>query len=363
MTMADNPLYALMRRPQDATRLDMAQWDTVIRLARRSDVLARLCALLETAGVLDQVPERPRRHLVNDTVMAEKQGRDVLFEVRKILEALQIDQIPPILLKGAAYVAAGLPAAKGRKFTDIDFMVRKELLLNTEAALFKAGWVPGKVHPYDDKYYRTWMHQIPPVTHMRRKSMLDVHHTILPQTTRVDIEARKLRDAARPVDGWPGLWVLSPQDMVLHSMVHLFSEGDFEHAVRDLSDMDMLLRHFSSEEGFWEGLVPRAEDLDILRFLYYALTHLTRLLGTPVPPDVMKQVQKGRPGGLARPVMGFCWDHALRPRHGFCHTRGTDLALMILYIRSHHQRMPLTLLIPHLVRKSLRWMTEKNDEA
>ncbi|GAB6054317.1 nucleotidyltransferase family protein [Magnetospira thiophila] len=362
MTTADNPLFALMRQPERAADLSLAAWDPVIRLARRADVLARLCALIEAAGVLDRVPERPRLHLTNDRVMAEKQARDVRFELRKIMEALDDEQIPPILLKGAAYVAAGLPAARGRKFTDIDFLVRKELLGTTESALFKAGWVHGKLHPYDEKYYRTWMHQIPPVTHLRRKSMLDVHHTILPETARVDIVARKLRDQAVPVADWPGVWMLAPKDMLLHSAVHLFSEGDFERAVRDLSDMDLLLRHFGTEPGFWEGLVPRAEELDLRRPLYYALTHLIRLLHTPVPEAVLEQAQAGRPGPVLRPLMAVLFDQALRPPHELCRGPWTGLALSALYVRAHHLRMPPHLLIPHLLRKTLRWVFPPSEE-
>ncbi len=354
MASAHHLLFDLMRRPRIAAELSLPQWDTIIRLARRADLLARLGALIEASGGLDRVAERPRRHLLNDLILADKQARDLRFELGKIRKALEGTGIEPVLLKGAAYQAAGLPAARGRRYADIDFMVAEGSIGEAESALAKAGWLTGDVHPYDDRYYRTWMHQIPPITHLRRGSTLDVHHTILPRTARSDVNAGKLLDTARPLADWPGYRVLSPHDMVLHSAAHLISEGEFDHAVRDLSDMDLLLRHFAAEPGFWEGLVARARELDLARFLYYALTHLEHLFATPIPGDVLESARRGRPGPVVRPLMAVLLDRAFRPPHPLCRGWGSGAALFALYIRSHHLRMPPHLLIPHLLRKALR---------
>src|SRR3546814_17950409 len=53
-----------------------------------------------------------------------------------------------------------------------------------EAGLIAAGWEWVKPDPYDDQYYRRWMHEVPPLTHKERDRMIDVHHTILPLTAR-----------------------------------------------------------------------------------------------------------------------------------------------------------------------------------
>ena len=45
---------------------------------------------------------------------------------------------------------------------------------------------------------------------------------------------------------------------------------------------------------------------------------------------------------------------ALRPVHPSCHVPGEGLARWLLFVRSHWLRMPLHLLVPHLVRKA--WM-------
>src|SRR5205085_11661497 len=125
--------------------------------------------------------------------------------------------IPLILLKGAAYVAAGLPAGRGRLFSDIDVLVPKPLLPEVESALMLAGWASHNHDAYDQRYYREWMHELPPMEHLRRGNAIDVHHAILPETARAHPDSGKLRAAARPVTGRPGVAVLAPADMVLHS--------------------------------------------------------------------------------------------------------------------------------------------------
>ena len=82
---------------------------------------------------------------------------------------------------------------------------------------------------YDQRYYRQWMHELPPLQHLDRGTSLDVHHTILPPTADSRIDARKLWEHIVDVPGFEGVHVLCRADMVLHSATHLFHEGEWEN--------------------------------------------------------------------------------------------------------------------------------------
>lgn len=58
---------------------------------------------------------------------------------------------------------------------------------------------------------------------------------------------------------------------MLHSACHLFHEGEWGHGLRDLVDLDAMLRAFAAEPGFWSTLLVRAQDLNLGRPLYLAL--------------------------------------------------------------------------------------------
>ena len=70
-------------------------------------------------------------------------------------------------------------------------------------------------------------------------------------------DSAKLLAASRPVAGEPRLRVLAPVDMVLHSATHLFCNEDVGNSLRDLVDLDNLLREFAREEDFWTRLTVR----------------------------------------------------------------------------------------------------------
>ena len=347
-------LVKVLREPSGVLTLGESDWDLLVRQARRTELLARLEAMLSRHGLVDHVPAVVRPHLQSVRAVADAHTRAVKWEVDRIQHALREVGVPVVLLKGAAYVMADLPAATGRTFNDIDIMVPKASLGEVEAALNAHGWITTHLDAYDQRYYRTWMHELPPLLHVRRQTVLDVHHTIMPETSRLRPDPRKLLADALPLSVENELYVLAPVDMVLHSAAHLFHDGELEHGLRDLVDLDGLLRDFGEDTRFWSRLVDRAIELNLERPLYYALRYTQQTLDTPVPQNVQEQARTGSPGGLLPFVMDGLFEHALRPDHESCDTALSGFARWCLYVRAHFLRMPLHLLIPHLLRKALR---------
>jgi hypothetical protein len=338
--------------PATLSELRLADWDLLVRQARRAGLLARLAIALAESSRLDAVPAAPRHHLAVERILAEKHASDVRREVRYIQRALAPTGVPVILLKGAAYILADLPAARGRLFNDVDILVPKAALPAVETALHNHGWTVGEIDPYDVRYYRRWMHQIPPLTNRLRGTMIDVHHTIIPETVRLDLRVGKLFAAAREIAGTEGIWSLAPADMVLHSATHLLNEGEYGRGLRDLDDIAALLRHFGTDAAFWPALLDRAVELDLRRPLYYALRYAALLLDAPASVAIRDSARLRPPGTTLRAVMDALFERALRPDHASCRDSLSAAVLWLLYVRSHHLRMPAHLLIPHLLRKA-----------
>jgi hypothetical protein len=63
--------------------------------------------------------------------------------------------------------------------------------------------------PYDERYYREWIHELPPLRFPGRFLELDLHHTILPLTGRIQPDSAALLEASNPVEG-TGFRVLCP---------------------------------------------------------------------------------------------------------------------------------------------------------
>ena len=335
------------------------EWDLLLRVARANRLLARLAVCLEEHGLMARLPAKVVDHLAAAQVIAEHRQRAASWEISRIQRALASLQIPIVLLKGGAYILAGLPPARGRLLSDVDLLVSATHLEQAEKALLAGGWESVKLEEYDQRYYRTWMHELPPLRHPDRGLEVDIHHTISPLTSRLNPDPEKLvRDSQQLENGQ--LRVLQPVDMVLHSAVHLFYDGEFINGLRDLVDLADLLAHFGLREGFWRELLSRSREQDLQRPLYYAMRYTERLLETAVPASATADIASAAPPRLALALMdqlvfrGLVPDHPDYPRHG------TALAQWLLYVRSHWLRMPPVLLLKHLMRKQImRWKRRK----
>lgn len=345
-------LLQALRQPDALTSLSLADWDLMLRQARNSNLLAHLYTLLEERGLIEQVPSQPREHLESSNIIAERHTQAVQWEIILIRKALAKIGVPVILLKGAAYVMAKLPSARGRLFSDIDIMVPKDSLNEVEAALMLHGWAATHHDAYDQRYYRTWMHELPPMRHIKRSTVIDVHHAILPETAYFHPSPEKLRATAQPLDGYDDLKVFTPVDMVLHSAAHLFHEAELDNGLRDLVDIDSLLSHFSNIPSFWPELVERAKVLELTRPLFYALRYSVLILHTRVPPETIEAAQVGRPSRPTLALMDSLFIRALMPVHPSCSDRLTGVARRMLYVRANWLRMPPLLLVRHLFHKA-----------
>lgn len=323
----------------------------LIRQARAADLLPRVAALLDDLGLLERVPSAPRAHMIAARRLSQAQGEEVRREVEQIVRALDRTGVDVVLLKGAAYLFASLPAARGRVFSDVDILVPKKALAEVEAALMLHGWATSHHEPYDQRYYRRWMHELPPLRHVARQTVLDVHHSLAPPTGRLKPDSAKLLAGAVPVGGQPRLKVLQATDMVLHSAAHLFLNEELTHGLRDLVDIDALLRHFGREERFWTVLEARAKELDLRSPLCYALRYTTRILGTPAPPGTMDR--SGLPGWKGA-ILDSLYLRALQPHHPAAADSLTAAARRLLFVRGHWLRLPPGLLAYHLTVKALR---------
>ena len=350
----DTHLARTLATPDFIENFDSSDWEALIGQARTSDLLGQLAERLLAAGRMEQVPAAVRFHLDAALRLAALHKASLLNELAVIGAALQDLGQPVLLLKGAAYAATGLLAGRSRIFNDIDLMVAKSVINQAEGGLFRRGWLPTHLNAYDQRYYREWMHELPPVEHRTRGTVIDLHHTIVPPTSGHIPDAAQLIADARPVQipYSPDLFrVLTPVDMVMHSACHLFF-GELQKGLRDLYDLHCLLGEFAPADGFWDALLPRAGQHQLEYPVLLAIHFSQRVFGTDVPQAVRDESARR----LSSRWMGRLTDHlidaSMYPLHPSSDSPWRRARRQILYARSHWLRMPLYQLLPHLAYKA-----------
>lgn len=347
-------LRDILLDPHSVFEGEEPDWELLIRHARVSLLMTRLAVDLQDADVYDRVPLPARRYLDVALNLRDRQRVAAMNEIQHVKEALDSIDVPPLLLKGAAYIASELPPARLRVFSDFDILVPYDRLADVELAMLNHGWVTTHTGDYDQRYYRKWMHELPPMRHAKRQSYLDIHHNILPQTAVVTPDATQLREFAEPASAIPGVQVLCPEDMILHGVVHLFQDGEFDRGLRDLFDIRDLLMHFCSSELEWQRLLDRAALHDLLRPLYYAVEQLRLQLALEVPAAIQSRLGASAPAAPIARLMRGALRRALVPPHETCSDRLTAPCKLVLFSRGHALKMPPHLLALHLGRKTLQ---------
>lgn len=366
-------LVTALRNPPSVARLDADGWACLLTIARAELLIGTLAHRLEG----QQVPDRVSAILADARINAGYQRRSALWEAECAARALSTYDGRMVLMKGTAYVASDLRAGIGRSIGDLDIMVAESDLQHIERLLMtKGGWEWVKEDAYDDAYYRTHMHELPPMIHKERDRMIDVHHTILPKTAgpapdpaailasaqilpiggKVATQAAASNDrqgaptdaasqhiarlaasaAPRPSLSGEELFVFAPADMAVHCAAHLIADGELDGGLRNLWDFHCLFSEFSAADTRFEAqLLARADHHQLRPAVQRACRLANHLYGE-------------RSAALTITDRLFIRRMTARDYLGRGTRKATRLAF---YIRSHLLRMPPVMLARHLWTK------------
>jgi hypothetical protein len=136
--------------------------------------------------------------------------------------------------------------------------------------------------------------------------------------------------------------------------VHMFHAGELDNALRELFDLDAMLRRFGADAAYWPRLVERARDLGVTRPLHYAVHFAHAGLGTPVPRDVERELRRLGPPAPLRPVVHRLMWSSLLPERGERPSPSRGLAVYLMFLRAHWLRMPPGMLVRHLWTQARR---------
>ncbi len=316
-------LARALAEPETVLALDGDGWTGLLCAAHAERLTATLAHRVDGLPIPHDVASVFRNAQQN----AEAGRTRALWEVEMARRALSSLGISVLLLKGSAFVAAGLEAGQGRLIGDLDILVPRDALGRVEQALLDADWEWLKTDAYDDHYYRTWMHELPPMIHRERDSMIDVHHTILPLTARPKPDAAAL--IAQSVEVASGLRMLCAEDMIVHAAAHLLADGDLSGGLRNLWDIRCLLDGVDLHR-----LRAHADRHGLGREVDRALRLSDALFGSRGASGIVDRLF------IARLTARDGWGRETR-----------KILRLAFYVRSHFIRMPFHLLVRHLWTK------------
>lgn len=360
--MHNSLLTRTLADPIRAKKYSSREWGLLLSQARVSKTSLYLLSILEKKGLSSLIPQKVKIYLTNEKYRVEYLKRQVALELKIIDNALAREKIAVTYLKGAAYLIANMENSRFRVFSDIDILVNKGDISATEKALKARGFISQKTDDYDQRYYRQYMHEIPPMQHVSRGTVLDVHHNVLPITSKNPIDVELLAENTQLGVLGAKCSVFSDEAMYLHAAIHLFHEGEFDKGLRDLCDLATMYDEFSRNNiKFDEKVIYLARNTKQEKSLYFALHYIALILNITLGQTAQDYVKAYRKSYKLSYLADFIFFRVLLPNHYLCDTSSTRLAKFFAYIRGHMLRMPLRLLIPHLLKKAWMQLQQNNS--
>ncbi|WP_395344595.1 nucleotidyltransferase family protein [Ningiella sp. W23] len=345
-------IIALFKVPEAFLDLDNVRLSHALIVFRQQKLLARIAYRLEKTGVLSRLDERSQRHLKNAKQIATRQNEQIKFEASELTDTLTQLCEYFVFLKGAAYSLCGSEVGSGRIFSDIDVLVPKRDIQKCEQRLSIQGWVGQPLNDYDDRYYRKWAHEIPPMQHSKRGTIIDIHHNIIPLISKAKVNVDAL--LKYKVELPDGNAVLSEPAQFVHASIHLFRNEDYKGSFRDLTDLYLMCEHKSDE--FYFACLDIAERIGLIEEVLFGFRYTDRHLGLNLPDKIIQSIS-----ALPKWRMlynDFVFDSVLLPQHNLIPNSDTPFRHTLAMLRGHVLKMPLHILIYHLSVKSIRGILE-----
>jgi hypothetical protein len=333
--------------PATASAFTAKQWQVLVLILRNQQLLACYSSRFKQAGVFELIPTQTQRHFLNADVLAENHKKQVLFEAFELQRELAGKYQYLIFLKGAGYSLSGAQVGDTRIYNDIDILTDKGSIDAIEKRLCLLGWLSEELTEHDEKYYRKWAHEIPPLRHGKRGTIVDIHHNIVPIISGRHLDADKF--ASNSVTTKDGYQILSFAAMTLHSLIHLFFNEDVKKGYRDLIDIHNLMTHHS-ENDYWRTILSLAKETGFQMELFLACRYASKILQTVIPEFVQDELSQLCPWYIV--LLDFMYEKALKPNHPVCQPRFFKVAEFMILIKGHFQKMPLHILIYHLLTKA-----------
>lgn len=293
-------------RPEPVADLEVAaltsgavDWPALVDLAVREGTAPLLHSHLRRLGVLERLPPAASRRLAEvargvwaaNAVLARHWG--------EASAALRQAGVETLTLKGMAlanivYAEPGL-----RPMADVDLLVRPADRAIALATLRALGYrTPGEAADL----------------HGASRSFAE----LVRDGTRVDLHwhaARYLRFEGIVKVDHDGLWnrarplvtpegrslMLSPEDLLLHLVLHLTLGSDFARVLW-YADIDAVVRRFAGELD-WERLIAEADRWRIRTLTGWTLGVVAGSFGTPLPSGLLARLGQGR---LRRAAVAKC---------------------------------------------------------
>ncbi len=267
-------------------------WDALTQKAIWHRLLLLVSHHLTSPDLNVFVPESVLERMKN--LQYHSLARNMVFqdELSRLLSELNNQEIPVIVLKGAALLGTIYRDISLRPMSDLDILVRPEHLDLAEAIALRRGYTYLAAHDTTGRTKKNGRHLDNLI--LRGKGvLLEIHQHIVDagDPYRFDLDGFWARAEPVMISGARAL-TLAPADLLIHLSVKFLLDRRYRsnNALGQLCDISEVIGHYNHSLD-WDLIEKTSQDKGVLKGLHFVLYTCQHLLQAPVPASILDRFQ------------------------------------------------------------------------
>lgn len=285
--MADSNAHSL--RESDYSQLiavlrgcpETIDWPALMRVAAEQEVLPLVCERASHLPPDLQPPPEIAQRLRAIRLQCAAQAACRLEQLRSVLEAMRYSGVLAIPLKGSHLACLVYPSPALRQMGDLDILVHREDLDRVRSVLEGIGWQShtssDEVNSHHDRYVLPGSH-----TEVEAHWTLRSKHGHLPDAVLNDMWSRAREAEA----AWTQTLVLSPEDVLLSLILHIYHSHGFAVSLRHIYDL-VAVNDAHGDDIDWTYVAERTRVLGLERPIAVLKALLSEWFGVELPMDLV----------------------------------------------------------------------------
>jgi|GEM_PF-665442 len=272
---------------ENLKQLSEAQWENLLSLSVEHWVTPLVYRMLLTRGADLEVPKATLQAFKLASQKAEIRSTRFFEKLHLVLSAFKEVGIDVLALKGTHLAALVYGDIALRPMNDVDLLIHHADLEAAARVLTNLGFYQDPVNQRNCRYQATdddTCHHLKPFQHPDAPP-IELHYALeTPSKIRtIDTEDLWSRANLKQIAG-VDVFILSPEDLLLHLCLHIAIHHVFQVKLLSLCDIPTVIEHYR-EQIDWVTFWNRAKTWGIKRAALITFALVERRLGYSIPKE------------------------------------------------------------------------------
>jgi hypothetical protein len=262
-------------------QLTASDWGNLIQKAKQRKVAAMLFYNISQNGEIDRISKEAKFNLRKNYLAVLSKNMNIYKELAKLLKRLNDEEIPVIVLKGAALAELVYENIAIRPMLDIDLIAKSNDIKRINQIFLELNWENQEYLSQSGFHEEFSKH----ASYTNGKVLIEIHPRIH-ELPKLDpwLDAVSAKICSNDT------FILGKEDFLLHICLHLEDHYRTGLEVNLIWYIDIVkfLEHYQ-EDINWDYFIEKTKELNVEEIIHGILHEINQNLGGTIPDHILNQ--------------------------------------------------------------------------